>query len=240
MVLGELSRLSRPCSPLDQEKALKEGWLKRQRSIMKNWQLRWFVLRVDALYFYKDQDETKAQVRNPYNLSHKHARLVHDVIRSTAVHFRIAGFFAACCSAADDVVTALAALLVISSALPLTIVLEGLRMQAGSFSGIKRHFPESVPPPLLIPPSAGWQPRTQRVQTALAVARAPHPAPVVWALDAFDTSVFLLPLFNSVPCLIFLKQGCIPLPGGLVNELSASQDEAGRHLFEIVPGELAQ
>ncbi|XP_049455554.1 rho GTPase-activating protein 22 isoform X3 [Epinephelus fuscoguttatus] len=61
MVLGELSRVSRPCSPLDQEKALKAGWLKRQRSIMKNWQLRWFVLRTEALYFYKDQDETKAQ-----------------------------------------------------------------------------------------------------------------------------------------------------------------------------------
>lgn len=29
---------------------------------MKNWQLRWFVLRTEALYFYKDQDETKAQV----------------------------------------------------------------------------------------------------------------------------------------------------------------------------------
>ncbi|XP_056290867.1 rho GTPase-activating protein 22 isoform X1 [Pseudoliparis swirei] len=61
MVLGELSRVSRPCSPLDQEKALKAGWLKRQRSIMKNWQLRWFVLKTEALYFYKDQDETKAQ-----------------------------------------------------------------------------------------------------------------------------------------------------------------------------------
>ncbi|XP_063731399.1 rho GTPase-activating protein 22 isoform X1 [Eleginops maclovinus] len=61
MVLGELSRISRPCSPLDQEKTLKAGWLKRQRSIMKNWQLRWFVLRTEALYFYKDQDETKAQ-----------------------------------------------------------------------------------------------------------------------------------------------------------------------------------
>ncbi|XP_029305742.1 rho GTPase-activating protein 22 isoform X1 [Cottoperca gobio] len=61
MVLGELSRISRPSSPLDQEKALKAGWLKRQRSIMKNWQLRWFVLRTEALYFYKDQDETKAQ-----------------------------------------------------------------------------------------------------------------------------------------------------------------------------------
>ncbi|KAM4607692.1 rho GTPase-activating protein 22 [Polymixia lowei] len=61
MVLGELSRISRPCSPLDQERALKAGWLKRQRSIMKNWQLRWFVLRTEALYFYKDQDEAKAQ-----------------------------------------------------------------------------------------------------------------------------------------------------------------------------------
>lgn len=62
MVLGELTRVSRPCSPLDHEKALKAGWLKRQRSIMKNWQLRWFVLRSEALYFYKDQDESKAQV----------------------------------------------------------------------------------------------------------------------------------------------------------------------------------
>ncbi|XP_008427942.1 rho GTPase-activating protein 22 isoform X1 [Poecilia reticulata] len=61
MVLGELSRLSRPCSPQDQEKPLKAGWLKRQRSIMKNWQLRWFVLRSEALYFYKDQEESKAQ-----------------------------------------------------------------------------------------------------------------------------------------------------------------------------------
>lgn len=65
MVLGELSRLSRPCSPQDQEKPLKAGWLKRQRSIMKNWQLRWFVLRSEALYFHKDQDESKAQVIIP-------------------------------------------------------------------------------------------------------------------------------------------------------------------------------
>lgn len=48
-----------------------------------------------------------------------------------------------------------------------------------------------------------------------------------------------MPLFHSAPFLIFLKQGCIPLQGSRVNELSASQDEAGRHLFEIVPGELA-
>ena len=29
---------------------------------MKNWQLRWFVLRSDQLYFYKDEEETKPQV----------------------------------------------------------------------------------------------------------------------------------------------------------------------------------
>lgn len=90
MVLGELSRLSRPCSPLDQDKPLKEGWLKRQRSIMKNWQLRWFVLRADALYFYKDQDETKAQVTIEYNLLHNHAWYVQeDANCSTVVCFRV-------------------------------------------------------------------------------------------------------------------------------------------------------
>ncbi|XP_045067358.1 rho GTPase-activating protein 22-like isoform X1 [Coregonus clupeaformis] len=55
MVLGRCS------STLGQEMALKAGWLKRQRSIMRNWQLQWFVLQTEALYFYKDQDETKPQ-----------------------------------------------------------------------------------------------------------------------------------------------------------------------------------
>ncbi|KAJ8014055.1 hypothetical protein DPEC_G00036280 [Dallia pectoralis] len=55
MVMGRCS------SPLCQQVALKAGWLKRQRTIMRNWQLRWFVLRSDALYFYKDQEETKPQ-----------------------------------------------------------------------------------------------------------------------------------------------------------------------------------
>ncbi|XP_014827281.1 rho GTPase-activating protein 22 [Poecilia latipinna] len=63
MVMGEVSRGScRPGSPSLQEGALKAGWLKKQRSIMKNWQLRWFVLRSDQLYFYKDEEETKPQV----------------------------------------------------------------------------------------------------------------------------------------------------------------------------------
>ncbi|XP_046888259.1 rho GTPase-activating protein 22 [Hypomesus transpacificus] len=62
MVMGEVSRgPCRPSSPGVQEGVLKAGWLKKQRSIMKNWQLRWFVLRSDQLYFYKDEEETKPQ-----------------------------------------------------------------------------------------------------------------------------------------------------------------------------------
>ncbi|KAJ8250743.1 hypothetical protein COCON_G00226650 [Conger conger] len=64
MVMGEMARSSSssravPAGP--QERALKAGWLKKQRSIMKNWQLRWFVLRPDQLCFYKDEDESKPQ-----------------------------------------------------------------------------------------------------------------------------------------------------------------------------------
>ncbi|KAG5266356.1 hypothetical protein AALO_G00230100 [Alosa alosa] len=62
MVMGDVSGGGlRVCSPCGQEGALKAGWLRKQRSIMKNWQLRWFVLRADVLYFYKDQEETKPQ-----------------------------------------------------------------------------------------------------------------------------------------------------------------------------------
>ncbi|XP_025736308.1 rho GTPase-activating protein 22 isoform X7 [Callorhinus ursinus] len=62
LVMGEQSRspgrlpCRRQLGPV-----LKEGWLKKQRSIMKNWQQRWFVLRGDQLFYYKDKDETKPQ-----------------------------------------------------------------------------------------------------------------------------------------------------------------------------------
>ncbi|XP_023679923.2 rho GTPase-activating protein 22 isoform X1 [Paramormyrops kingsleyae] len=57
MVMGEMSR--GPASL--QERVLKAGWLKKQRSIMKNWQPRWFVLWPDRLCFYKNEEETKPQ-----------------------------------------------------------------------------------------------------------------------------------------------------------------------------------
>ncbi|KAM9065072.1 rho GTPase-activating protein 22 isoform X2 [Sarcophilus harrisii] len=62
LVMGEQSGSpARPASPILSERALKSGWLKKQRSIMKNWQQRWFVLRGDQLFYYKDEEETKPQ-----------------------------------------------------------------------------------------------------------------------------------------------------------------------------------
>ncbi|XP_053927604.1 rho GTPase-activating protein 22 isoform X2 [Cuculus canorus] len=62
LVMGEqIGPPSRPSSPNPQERVLKCGWLKKQRSIMKNWQQRWFVLRGDHLFYYKDEEETKPQ-----------------------------------------------------------------------------------------------------------------------------------------------------------------------------------
>ncbi|XP_055577208.1 rho GTPase-activating protein 22 isoform X1 [Falco cherrug] len=62
LVMGEqIGPPSRPSSPNCQDRVLKCGWLKKQRSIMKNWQQRWFVLRGDQLFYYKDEEETKPQ-----------------------------------------------------------------------------------------------------------------------------------------------------------------------------------
>uniref|UniRef100_A0A8C3LVW6 Rho GTPase-activating protein 24 n=1 Tax=Chrysolophus pictus TaxID=9089 RepID=A0A8C3LVW6_CHRPC len=50
-----------PGPPNAMERPLKLGWLKKQRSIVKNWQQRYFVLRGQQLYYYKDEDDTKPQ-----------------------------------------------------------------------------------------------------------------------------------------------------------------------------------
>ncbi|KAL1780754.1 rho GTPase-activating protein 22 isoform X1 [Sigmodon hispidus] len=62
LVMGDQNRS--PGRPLASHKlgpVLKAGWLRKQRSIMKNWQQRWFVLRGDQLFYYKDKDESKPQ-----------------------------------------------------------------------------------------------------------------------------------------------------------------------------------
>ncbi|NXY16152.1 RHG25 protein, partial [Atrichornis clamosus] len=53
---------ARPGSPSALERPLKLGWLKKQRSIVKNWQQRYFVLKGQQLYYYKDEDDAKPQV----------------------------------------------------------------------------------------------------------------------------------------------------------------------------------
>ncbi|XP_041333765.1 rho GTPase-activating protein 25 [Pyrgilauda ruficollis] len=39
----------------------KLGWLRKQRSLVRNWQLRFFVLRGQQLLYYKDEEEAKPQ-----------------------------------------------------------------------------------------------------------------------------------------------------------------------------------
>nr|XP_020635818.1 rho GTPase-activating protein 25 isoform X2 [Pogona vitticeps] len=47
--------------PSLQERPLKAGWLKKQRSIVKNWQQRYFVLKGQCLSYYKEEDDPKPQ-----------------------------------------------------------------------------------------------------------------------------------------------------------------------------------
>ncbi|KAL6078284.1 hypothetical protein STEG23_006541, partial [Scotinomys teguina] len=41
------------------QNATKCGWLRKQGGFVKTWHTRWFVLKGDQLYYYKDEDETK-------------------------------------------------------------------------------------------------------------------------------------------------------------------------------------
>ncbi|XP_013929259.1 PREDICTED: rho GTPase-activating protein 25 [Thamnophis sirtalis] len=43
------------------ERPLKSGWLKKQRSIVKNWQQRFFVLKGQHLHYYKEEEDLKPQ-----------------------------------------------------------------------------------------------------------------------------------------------------------------------------------
>lgn len=50
-----------PTTPNPLERPIKMGWLKKQRSIVKNWQQRYFVLKARQLYYYKDEEDSKPQ-----------------------------------------------------------------------------------------------------------------------------------------------------------------------------------
>uniref|UniRef100_A0ACB8E9H2 Rho GTPase activating protein 24 n=1 Tax=Sphaerodactylus townsendi TaxID=933632 RepID=A0ACB8E9H2_9SAUR len=39
--------------------AIKCGWLRKQGGFVKTWHTRWFVLKGEQLYYFKDEDETK-------------------------------------------------------------------------------------------------------------------------------------------------------------------------------------
>lgn len=45
---------------LNRANVVRCGWLRKQGGFVKTWHSRWFVLRGDQLYYYKDEEETKA------------------------------------------------------------------------------------------------------------------------------------------------------------------------------------
>uniref|UniRef100_A0A4W3H9H2 Rho GTPase-activating protein 25 n=1 Tax=Callorhinchus milii TaxID=7868 RepID=A0A4W3H9H2_CALMI len=55
------SASNRPPSPNMLDRPVKSGWLKKQRSIVKNWSPRWFVLRGCYLLYHKEEDDGKIQ-----------------------------------------------------------------------------------------------------------------------------------------------------------------------------------
>ncbi|XP_068924987.1 rho GTPase-activating protein 25 [Petaurus breviceps papuanus] len=61
VMTGEQMAFHQPSSPNALERPLKIGWLKKQRSIVKNWQQRYFVLKGQQLYYYKDEEDVKPQ-----------------------------------------------------------------------------------------------------------------------------------------------------------------------------------
>ncbi|XP_074064072.1 rho GTPase-activating protein 25 isoform X2 [Macrotis lagotis] len=57
----QMASFHQPISSNALERPLKIGWLKKQRSIVKNWQQRYFVLKGQQLYYYKDEEDVKPQ-----------------------------------------------------------------------------------------------------------------------------------------------------------------------------------
>ncbi|XP_004636191.2 rho GTPase-activating protein 25 [Octodon degus] len=61
MTSEQMASFHAPSAPNPLERPIKMGWLKKQRSIVKNWQQRYFVLKAQQLYYYKDEEDSKPQ-----------------------------------------------------------------------------------------------------------------------------------------------------------------------------------
>lgn len=57
----QMAAFHQSSTPNPLERPIKMGWLKKQRSIVKHWQQRYFVLRAQQLYYYKDEEDMKPQ-----------------------------------------------------------------------------------------------------------------------------------------------------------------------------------
>lgn len=66
----EIQRQGRPS-------VIRCGWLRKQGGFVKTWHSRWFVLRGDQLYYYKDEEETKALVRPQIHRNAKARQIQH-------------------------------------------------------------------------------------------------------------------------------------------------------------------
>ncbi|KAI1904847.1 hypothetical protein AGOR_G00009880 [Albula goreensis] len=51
---------SSPQHSRTRQNVIRCGWLRKQGGFVKTWHTRWFVLKGDQLYYYKDEEETKA------------------------------------------------------------------------------------------------------------------------------------------------------------------------------------
>ncbi|KAM6221294.1 rho GTPase-activating protein 25 isoform 2-T2 [Rhynchocyon petersi] len=61
MTSEQMAAFNLSSTPNPLERPIKMGWLKKQRSIVKNWQQRYFVLKAQQLYYYKDEEDMKPQ-----------------------------------------------------------------------------------------------------------------------------------------------------------------------------------
>lgn len=68
---------------------IKCGWLRKQGGFVKTWHTRWFVLKGDQLYYFKDEDEIKPLVSDSPKLSVSHFKKPFPLSVMDSVKLRI-------------------------------------------------------------------------------------------------------------------------------------------------------